>query len=193
MRRSWMLAAPFLVIAALLPAQPASGRQKWFDKAVKKIEASFDPAEAKPGQTVTFKLTIDLNEGYHTYPTVQPEKAAENFVNTIKYPSAGSVIFVGTTTDPKKFEEKAEPALQIEKLRYMSGSVVFTRRAVVSPKAAPGPIEVKLDEFRIQVCDKNVCYPSKKVDVMSAKLKVLDGPAVPVDKEYADEVMKAMK
>ena len=82
---------------ALLPNQGASGQEKkkpaWFVKSVKKIEATLEPAEAKPGQTVTFKLTVDLNEGYHTYPTVQPDPAAEPYVNMLKFPAAGSVIF----------------------------------------------------------------------------------------------------
>ena len=44
------------------------------------------PAEAKPGQTVTFTLTVELNDGYHTYPTVQPDKKAAGMVNEIKFP-----------------------------------------------------------------------------------------------------------
>jgi hypothetical protein len=159
---------------------------------VKKVEAKFDPAEAKPGQTVTFKLTVDLNEGYHTYPTSQPEKGAENFVNTIKFPKPGSVIFVGTTSDPKDFISKEEPILMVKDLREISGSCTFTRKAVVSPKAASGTIEVKLDSFRLMVCDASTCYPSKVVPVL-AKLKVLDGPPVAVEKDYAAEVEKALK
>ena len=46
---------------------------------MKKVEAKFDPAEAKPGQTVTFKLTVELNDGYYTYPTRQADKAAEGW------------------------------------------------------------------------------------------------------------------
>jgi hypothetical protein len=69
--------------------------------------------------------------------------------------------------------------------------VVFTRKAVVSPKAAPGPTAVKLDAFKLLVCDKSNCFPAKAVAV-EAPLKVLDGPAVPVEKDYADEVAKAL-
>ena len=196
MRRNRMfaLAVPLAVLLAVVPEQPAAGVQKkgWYEKAVKKLEARFDPAEAKPGQTVTFKLTVDLNEGYHTYPTIQPDKGAESFVNVLKFPAPGNVIFVGAASDPKDFDTKEEPLLKIKELRTMSGTVIFTRKAVVSPKAAAGAAEVKLESFKLMVCDKDNCFPPKAVSV-SAMLKVLDGPAVPVEKEYAEEVAKALK
>lgn len=185
-------AIPFAVLLAALPDRPASAVQKgWYEKAVKKVAAKFEPAEAKPGQTVTFKLTVDLNEGYHTYPTAQPEKAAEGFVNQIKFPDPGAVIFVGAVTDPKGFETKEVPELQIKELREYPGSVTFTRKAVVSPKATAGTAEVKLTTFKLTVCDKTNCYPPKAVPVAAA-LKVLDGPPVPVEKNYAAEVEKAL-
>lgn len=187
--------AALCLMVALLPEQAARGQEKkprWYAKAVKKIEASFTPAEAKPGQTVTFTLLVDLNDGYHTYPTVQPDPGAENFVNMIKYPAAGNVIFVAKTIDPKDYDTKAEPELKIKELRIVPGAATYTRKVVVSPKAAAGMLEVKMDEFRLQVCDKNTCFPGIKLDV-SAKLKVLDGPAVPVEKDFADEVKKALE
>lgn len=181
-----------ITVAALVAVAPntASG-QKWYEKAVKKIEGKFTPAEAKPGQTVTFTLTIDLNDGYHTYPTVQPDKAASANVNVIKYPTDGSVIFVGSTADPKDFKTKEEPNAGIKELRYNTGLVTYTRKAVVSPKAAAGEMKVKLTEFSLSVCDEKNCFPAKVVPVEAA-LKVLDGPPVEVEKAYADEVAKAL-
>jgi hypothetical protein len=196
MRRNWILvpAFSFALCLAVLPEQSASGKQKkgWYEKAVKSVEAKFDPAEAKPGQTVSLKLTVDLNDGYYTYPTVQPDKSAAGFINKIKFPAAGKVIFVGATTDPKVFETKDEPELMIKDLHYLPGRSTFMRKAVVSPKAAAGEVEVKLDSFELSVCDKVNCFPAKKVPV-TAKLKILEGPAVPVEKEFAEEVAKALK
>jgi len=177
---------------AVAPDRDAAAVQKgWYEKAVKGVAATFDPAEAKPGQTVTFTLSVALNDGYHTYPTVQPDKAAANFVNGITFPEAGVVIFVGPIADPAKFEEKAEPLLQIQAMRVVPGTAAYTRKAVVSPKAAPGAAAVKLAAFKLQVCDKDNCFPPKVVPVEAA-LKVLDGPPVEVEKVYADEVAKAL-
>jgi len=193
MRLNWMLALPCVLILAAAPGQPAAAQKGggWFDKAVKKVEAKFEPAEAKPGQTVTFKLVVDLNDGYHTYPTTQPDKMASSMVNTIKFPAPSDVIFVGPVIDPKDFDTKAEPELDIKELRFSSGTVIFTRKAVVSPKASAGAVTVKLDSFKLLVCDKTNCFPPKAVPV-EASLKVLDGPAVAVEKAFADEVARAL-
>ena len=194
MRLNRMLApaAVFAVAVVALPGRPAGAVQKgWYEKAVKSIAAKFDPAEAKPGQTVTFTLTVALNDGYHTYPTVQPDKMAAGMENTITFPAPGPVVFVGRTLDPKGYQATAEPVLGIKELRTYSGTTVFTRTAVVSPAAKPGPAAVKLAAFKLLVCDDNNCFPPKTVPVEAA-LKVLDGPAVPVEKEYAAEVTKAL-
>jgi hypothetical protein len=178
-------------ILTLLPSSTASA-QKWYEKAVKKVEAKFSPAEAKPGQTVTFTVTIELNDGYHTYPTEQTDKQAAAMVNEIKFPKPDTVIFVGKTQDPKDTQTKAEPDLGILELRYCTGSATYTRKAVVSPKAAAGAATVKLPAFKLSVCDKDNCFPPKTL-MLEAALKVLDGPAVEVEKAYAEEVKKALE
>jgi hypothetical protein len=179
-------------VAALLAVAPGSASaQKWYEKAVKKVEGKFAPAEAKPGQTVTFTLTVELHDGYHTYPTAQPDKLAAGMVNVLKFPAPGTVIFVGATEDPKDFVTKEEPDIGIKELRVNVGTVVYARKAVVSPKASAGDAKVKLSAFDLSVCDKNNCFPAKTVPVEAA-LKVLDGPAVPVEKAFADEVAKAL-
>ncbi len=180
-----------MAVAAMLAVAPGEVRaQKWYEKAVKKVEGRFTPAEAKLGQTVTFTLTVELNDGYHTYPLFQPDKKAENMVNMLKFPAADKLIFVGKPEDPKDFGTKEEPDLGIKELRYNIGTVVYTRKAVVSPKATAGETTVKTT-LGLSVCDKNNCFPAKNVPVEAA-FKVLDGPAVPVEKAYADEVAKAL-
>ena len=185
-----------LVVATTALTSPTTTRaeaagQKWYEKAVKKIDATVTPAEAKPGQTVTFTLTVELNDGYYTYPTAQTDKGAAGMVNVLKFPAPDTVIFVGSVQEGKNLKTKAEPELKIQELRYYEGVAVFTRKAVVSPKAPAGPTTVKLKSFELSVCDKFNCFPSKDVPV-SAVLKVLDGLPVPVEKEYADEVAKAL-
>src|SRR5262245_50743419 len=104
MKRVLALVVPFALLVAFLPGAPAGANavtaQKAFEKAVKKVEGSFSPAEAKPGQTVTFSITVELNDGFYTYPTVQTDKMAVSMVNEIKFPDPGTVIFVGKVEDP---------------------------------------------------------------------------------------------
>ncbi len=185
-----MMFVPAALVACLAAAAPAGNQKDWFEKSVKRIEAKIEPAEARPGQTVTFTLTMELNPGYHTYPIVQPDKNAAGFVNTLKFPGPETVVFVGDTIEPKEFVKKPLPELGITELREYAGTVTYTRKGVVSPKAAAGPATVKLAAFKIQVCDENTCFPPKTIPV-EATLKVLDG-AVPIDPALAAEVAKAL-
>jgi hypothetical protein len=187
---------PLLLLAATaLLSAPAAAQDKkpaWWDKAVKKVEAKFDPAEARPGQTVTLKLTVELHDGYFTYPTRQEDKAAEGMVNKLVFPEAGPVVFVGETADPLDYLTKAEPLLGIRDLRYHTKKVVYERPAVVRQTQKPGDVAVKVKEFGLTICDANNCFPARKL-TPEAKLKVLDGPVAPVEAKYADEVRKATK
>ena len=87
---------------------------------------------------------------------------------------------------------KAEPLLGIKELRVFEGVVVFERPAVVPPAAKAGAAAVKLAGLKLQVCDEKNCYPAKAM-APEAKLKVLPGPAVEVEKQYREEVEKALK
>jgi len=185
-----VVAFAIVVVAALSAVPGTAAAQKWYEKAVKKVEAKFAPAEAKPGETVTFTLTVELNDGYYTSPTAQTDPGAAGMVNVLKFPKPGPVVFVGAVSDGK-VQTKAEPDLGIKELRYQPGTATYTRKVVVSPKAAPGATTVKLTEFALSVCVKSNCFPPKKVPV-EAVLKVLDAPAVPVEKAFAEEVKKAL-
>jgi hypothetical protein len=55
-----------------------------------------------------------------------------------------------------------------------------------------GALKVQIPEFRLSVCDKDNCFPAKKLTPELA-IKVLDGPAVEVPAKYAAEVEKALK
>jgi len=182
----------FRYIPIILIAAPAfAAEPSWYAKAVDSIEAKFEPAEAKPGQTVKFTVTVNLKPGFHTYPLVQTDKAAADMVNTLTFPAAGTVVFVGEAIDPPLPETKAEPELGIKAMHIYHDQVTFTRYAVVSPKAIPGSATVKLTEFRLSVCDKENCFPSYKI-APEAAIKV-GGSPVAVDAKYAAEVEKAMK
>ena len=180
-----------LTACAQEPLLPPPKKNDWFTKAVTKFETTVAPAEAKPGQTVTMTFTFDLADGYTTYPTTQVDKNAEGMVNRITFPEAGAVVFVGDTIDPPMFKKKVELDLGIKELRYYTGKVAFERKFVVNPSQKPGEITVTVPSFKLMVCDASSCFPAKSLKP-EAKLKVLPGPAVAVEKEFADEVAKAL-
>jgi len=185
-----LLLSGFGVVANLPANQLGTGKVDWFKKSVKKLEASFEPSEAKPGQTVTWSLFVELHEGFTTYPFTQPDPKAEFQVNQITFPESGSAVFVGKVIDPAKFEKKAEPDLEIKELRYYKGKAIFQRKVVIHPDAKPGELTVKIPALKLNVCDAKNCYPLK-TQTPEAKIKVLAGPSLKVDEAYAEEVKKA--
>ena len=146
-----------------------------------KVTATFEPATAKPGETVTLKIKIDIDPSWHTYPTVQPEKAAASFVNKMNFPETGPIVGVEKTVEPKDPVVEAIPALDIEKLNTYPGGGTWERKVVVSPTAKAGTLESQI-KLKVSICNQKGCLPPKALEV-TATLKVA-GDAVPVDPKY---------
>jgi len=181
MIRTLVAAAAALVVAGTAFAQPAKD-------AIKKVEAVFEPAQAKPGQTVTLKITVQLADGYHTYPVVQSAEQARYSVNSISFPKDAPVVFVGETVDP--VSPKAKKVEDYELLTYPGGGT-WIRKAVVPPAAKAGALTAKV-KMKVLACDEDRCLPPKTFE-LEVPLKVLDGPAEKVDPKYQAEVEKAGK
>src|SRR5947209_3515360 len=104
------------ILAAAAPAQFGGG-PRTFEDVVPKVAAMIEPATAKPGDTVTWKLTVEITPGWHTYPTVQPDKNAQSYVNKITPPKTGPVQFVGPVTEPATPIVKPVAGEEIKELR----------------------------------------------------------------------------
>jgi hypothetical protein len=181
MRRILLALSLCLVTAAAAPAQSAKD-------ATRKVEAAFEPAEARPGQTVTLKITVQLADGYYTYPVVQPAPEGKYSTNSVVFPVGGPVVFVGDTLDPAG--PKAKKVEDYELLTYPGGGT-WIRKAVVDPSARAGATSTKV-KFKLLVCEEDRCFPPKTHE-LEATVKVLDGPAVEVDPKHKAEVEKAGK
>ncbi len=155
-----------------------------------KVTGTFEPAEAKPGQTVTLKLKVEVDDTWHTYPTTQLENAAKSFTNRIIFPEGGSLIFVGELTEPADPHVKAEPGLGIAKLHTYPSGGTWEKKVVVAPNAKVGNLETSI-KLKVLICDKDECLPPKTIDV-KAILKVA-GDAVPVDPKYKSIVENLKK
>jgi thiol:disulfide interchange protein len=187
MKRSALSTA--IVLAVGLTSAHAEGRLTW-DTAVESVRGEIDPPNARPGQTVTYKLIIKLTPGHHTYPTQQADPGSTS-KNTIELPRTGDLIFVDR--DGKKIPDPPDFALVnrggVMQAEY-EGGATWEFKAVVSPKAAPGRKTIKLPKVQVLVCDEENCLPPKKVNV-SADLNVTGG-TVDVDPKYQEIVRRAV-
>src|SRR5690349_9873203 len=106
---------PYRLLAAaiaLCAAAPALAQNQGFNEVVKKVSAKIEPATAKRGEAVTWTLTVEVIEGWHTYPTQQPDPKADSYTNRIKFPRANGLVFVGELTEPATVE-KAEEGFKV--------------------------------------------------------------------------------
>src|SRR5262245_28874878 len=131
-----------------------------FNDVFTRIEAEFEPAIARRGETVTWKLTVELIPRWHTYPTKQADPNAQSQVTQIKFPQTGDVTPDGPITEPDHPIKKAEPDLGIKELIQYEGTVVWQQQLVVSPFAAPGDDQIKVPITKF-ACDES-CLPPKK-------------------------------
>jgi thiol:disulfide interchange protein DsbD len=155
---------------------------------VVKYQVAVEPAEAKRGETVTWKFTVDLIPGWHTYPTKQGEEAAASFVNSITFPDTSVFVPVGPLKEPKPIV-KADPALQVLELRYYEGKVTWEQQFVVRPDARPGKQVLKA-KLKVLACEER-CLPPQRLEP-EATITISDAPAVTVDPQFDEAVKKAM-
>ncbi len=184
-----------LILSLGLLRTGSSYGQITFDKAVKEVAVRIVPSEAKPGQTVTIELRMEVNPGYHTYPTVQPDPEWKTQVNRFKLPKPNpqGLIFVGKPIDPPEVKTKVYALENRQAVQHQyTGSPTWKIHAVVSPDAKPGKLEQKLDGFaRLLVCDDMACAPPRTISP-TVTLTILDGPAMAVEDAWKAEVEQAL-
>jgi thiol:disulfide interchange protein DsbD len=187
MKRLALLALAF----GILGTTPGLGQERnlTFDGAVQSITGQIEPAEARPGQTVTYKLVVAMNPGHHTYPTHQPDQREKDSQNQIELPNTGDLIFVSPIVDPPNAITKpgTKPGYM---LSYYEDEVTWEFKAVVSPRAKPGSPTIALKKFKILVCDDQGCLPPRTKEV-KATLTISGAPVEP-EAQYKEAVNRAL-
>ncbi|GIW82430.1 MAG: hypothetical protein KatS3mg105_4237 [Gemmatales bacterium] len=156
--------------------------KRTFENAVEGFDVSVVPAEAKPGETVTWQFTIKIKKGWHTYPLRQTSHEARAFVSRIEFVDVQDVVPVGQFKEPtprKVVEEKLKLTLD-----ELEGTVTWQRPMVVLPDAEPGEKKIKAKIF-VQVCDEKGCLPKSLQPEVSLKV---GGEAVAIDSAYKADV-----
>lgn len=120
-----------------------------------KVKVTLEPLEAAPGETVTLKVKLDIEPGFHTYPTAQTDPNASSFVTNIRVRS-GPLESAGAAREPKP-KEKFESALNATIGVYEEPAEIEAPFKVKAD-ATPGKAKVV---FRIQsqACNDQNCLP----------------------------------
>lgn len=118
-----------------------------------KVTFNVQPKTAKPGDTVTFTIKVDLAEGSHTY-SMSPKFGGGTKVVDLQEDGLNATDDFTADREPKSHFDKLLDA----QLEEFEGSVTWTRKYRILPDATTAKISGLLD---FQVCDKS-CLPMKE-------------------------------
>ncbi|HZN40266.1 MAG TPA: protein-disulfide reductase DsbD domain-containing protein [Planctomycetota bacterium] len=154
-----------LLLALLAPLSAQRGDEKF------SLEAKFEPASAKPGDTVTLVLSAVVVDGWHAYGT--REKVNIPVALAPKKLQLAGLELVGQAQIPP-----GEPhSSAIGDSFPLPNEFTVKQTMKVPPGMAAGDVSVK-GALDYQICDANMCLPPTGAK-FSAKLQVLAGAAAP--------------
>lgn len=142
-------------------------------------EASFAaavvPAEAKAGETVSYRVTASIARPWHiyAYDATQPDEGPRN--TQFDLFGTGGLEVAGSWEPDNPPEQKPEPAFpNLPFVSLHEGEVTWSISLRVPPGAAPGSRTVQSQVY-FQLCDDRGCKPPTYWTVPEAMLTVLPG------------------
>jgi thiol:disulfide interchange protein len=122
------------------------------------------PTDAKPGDTVTLEIRIDLDPEWHTFTTTLPEGRAATATELEVDEHAGLT--------PQDSEFTADRDHQIKTVKPDKGKpfdqeiyekhVTWSRKFVLAPETSVSQVQLK-GSFAFQVCNEKRCILAKKI------------------------------
>jgi thiol:disulfide interchange protein len=162
------------------PPQPAAKDSRpLFKPKTAVLTTSIVPAEAQPGETVTFKVIAKLNPGSHIYKYSKtkksdsgPEKTTFDFFDPAGLKVEGDWT---ASTDPVQHKDPNFP--EVEFVEYHENEVTWSVKIKIPDDTAPGK-KVLRCQARYQVCDEKQCSIPGQWTLPEAELTVLPAAAL---------------
>ena len=156
-----------------------------YQRAVKRLAAEVEPAKAKRGEVIVWRLTVELHPGYWTYPTTQSDPNADSLVSRFSFtpskrdknPPPVWVVPIGEPTSTGNAKTKPYPEEMVQSLTYYPGFAQFEQRLQIKPDAPLGQLRVAPLRAFVQYCNEENCFPINLE--FAAPVEVIDGPATP--------------
>ena len=174
---------PWQIFAqAAQPARKDSPKPKKKDsperlksKAVK-LKASVEPAEAKPGETVTYKVTASLDPGYHIYDYAKEQPDQGPSVTQFDFFDTAGLTLAGDWTSDHAPEVKPDPAFDNMPIAFFENAVTWSIPLKV-PAGAPAGKRTLRCQMGFMVCDAHSCSPPGQWTLPDVVLTVAEGAA----------------
>jgi hypothetical protein len=129
------------LVAPLTQADPPKPAQKDSNARTKPKDAvlttSIEPAEAKPGDTVQFRVHAKLKPGWHIYTQAKTQAGEGPRKTLFDLFDLGGLETAGDWSASKQPEKKAEPAFDNQVFEYFEDEVVWSIPPVVGRCPTP--------------------------------------------------------
>jgi len=120
------------------------------------LTTSVEPAEAKAGELVTFKVTAKLDPGYHIYKYSKEQGSGPINTSFDFFDKAGLKV-EGDWVASKEPEKHKDPNFaDLESVEYHQDEVAWSIKLRIPPGTEPGKKSLRC-QVRYQVCDEKTC------------------------------------
>lgn len=179
------LARALVLLAAVACAAPAMGQQAqpkkkdtppFLNPKEVKLKATVEPATARPGDTVTYKVTATIDEPWHIYafaaeqPSEGPRSTQFDFFDPADLRPAKSWK---PDREPTRKKEPAFPDLGA--VEFYDETVTWSVPVTIPEDARPGKRTLR-SQIYFQICSPTVCKPPVYITVPEAAVTVTGGP-----------------
>jgi thiol:disulfide interchange protein DsbD len=137
------------------------------------LSPSVEPAEARPGDVVTYKVLARLEPGLHIYATAKEGEPREGPIpTTFDFFDPAGLSIQGPWKSDHPPEAKAEPAFNNQLIEFFEHEVTWSIALEVPADAAPGQRILRC-QAGYQVCNENSCFPPGRWTLPDVTLNVV--------------------
>jgi thiol:disulfide interchange protein DsbD len=137
-------------------------------------EVKVEPAVAKPGDTVTYSVTVKVDDPWHIYAYAkeQPDQGPRN--TQFDFFDPAGLKAVGDWEPDAEPEKRKDPAFNNQMVEYHEGQVVWSREFRVPADAKPGKKTLQ-NQIYFQICNESSCKPPTYATLPAATLTIEGG------------------
>jgi len=136
------------------------------------LTTSIEPAEARPGDTVTLKVTAKLNPGWHIYTQAKTQEGDGPRKTVLDLFDPSGLEIAGNWKADKKPESRAEPAFDNQTFEYFEDEVSWRIPLKVPSGTAAGKKLIRC-QASYQICNAQSCSFPGRWTLPDATLTVL--------------------
>ena len=141
-----------------------------------KVATAVEPAEAKPGDVVTFKVTAKVDSGYHIYK-YSKEQGSGPVPTSFDFFGRAGLELEGEWKASRDAEKHKDPNFaDLEFVEYYEDEVTWSIKLKVPDGTGPGKKSLRC-QARYMVCDAKTCSIPGRWTLPDAELTVVEAGA----------------